>query len=276
MNDKGSTTTEDDLRSALAPDGTIAPLDPARVIAGARRRRKVRGLATAAIAVVAVGGVATGGILAGGHCSARLRSPPDPGPTTLASPRPDINAADHRRRSPSGPAISPATASPVRRSRRRPAVAALNGEPGPGAAATGRSLLSDESGTHDRHRGQPLLDGVRQHVRAAGVGATARAAAEAERTGHGRLRGRGQRDHPRGRSSASSTGPAGCCPTVWQTIRYTFPDGATEDAQVDGGFWLMRHVSEQMPSGRSVGDQDPGPAAVRVRRGRERLPAGLG
>jgi hypothetical protein len=43
-------TPEDDLRAALAPDDTLAPLDPARVIAGARRRRKVRVLATAGLA----------------------------------------------------------------------------------------------------------------------------------------------------------------------------------------------------------------------------------
>ena len=52
MNDKGTTLPEDDLRAALAPDGSIAPLDPARVISGARRRRKVRGLATTAVAAI--------------------------------------------------------------------------------------------------------------------------------------------------------------------------------------------------------------------------------
>ena len=72
MNDKGTTLPEDDLRAALAPDGSIAPLDPARVITGARRRRKVRGLATTAVAAIAVAGVATGGFMAGGRCSGRL------------------------------------------------------------------------------------------------------------------------------------------------------------------------------------------------------------
>ena len=54
MNDKGTALPEDDLRAALAPDGSIAPLDPARLIVGARRRRKVRGLATTAVAAIAV------------------------------------------------------------------------------------------------------------------------------------------------------------------------------------------------------------------------------
>ena len=41
------------------------------------------------------------------------------------------------------------------------------------------------------------------------------------------------------------------------TIRYTFPDGKSEDARVDGGFWLMRHVSEQA--------RPSGPSAPRIR-----------
>jgi hypothetical protein len=55
---------DDDLREALRPPGDIEPLDPARVIAGARRRRR-RSLATGGAAAVAVLAVAGAGVFAG-------------------------------------------------------------------------------------------------------------------------------------------------------------------------------------------------------------------
>jgi hypothetical protein len=130
MNDKGPASLEDDLRATLAPDDTIASLDPARVIAGARRRRKVRGFATAGIVVLAVAGVATGGVLASNQLVGGEPSPAGPAPTTtLASP--------------------PTTPRPVRTTAPlTPAscVSALKGEPGPGSSARQRSLLRDENG----------------------------------------------------------------------------------------------------------------------------------
>ncbi|HEY4570819.1 MAG TPA: hypothetical protein VIH10_15195, partial [Kribbella sp.] len=87
MNEQGRRTPEDALRVALAPDETIAPLDPVRVIAGARRRGKVRAAMTAAIVVVAVAGVATGGMLAGSRSLGNGPAPasPAPVPSTAAT-----------------------------------------------------------------------------------------------------------------------------------------------------------------------------------------------
>ena len=259
MNDKGSTATEDDLRSALAPDGTIAPLDPARVIAGARRRRKVRGLATAAIAAVVVGGVATGGILAGGQLLGQAPEPADPGPTTLASPSvPTTTPQITTPQIPKGTAITPGPGStpgavPITAATCR---AALNGEPGPGAGATGRSLLSDEYGTTiviadsrywmvcDNTFGPQVSARKPERLQKPSAQDTdAFAVADNEIT-----LAAGQRE---------LYWAGGMLPDGVATIRYTFPDGATEDAQVDGAFWLMRHVSEQIRPG--------GPSATKIR-----------
>ncbi len=107
MNDKRRVTPEDDLRAALAPDDTIASLDPARVIAGARRRRKVRGLAAAGVAMVAVVGVAAGGFLASGGSLGNAPQPADPG---LTVPGPTLST--HDRSTPRPPSQNASTAPP--------------------------------------------------------------------------------------------------------------------------------------------------------------------
>ncbi|MFK4083734.1 hypothetical protein ACI2LF_06480 [Kribbella sp. NPDC020789] len=79
---------EDELRSVLAPDGSTPPLDPARVIAGARRRRKVRGLAAGAASAAVFAVVAVGVVL--GQGPGRTPEPAQPGPviTPSRTPRP--------------------------------------------------------------------------------------------------------------------------------------------------------------------------------------------
>lgn len=252
MNDKGSTTTEDDLRSALAPDGSIAPLDPARVIAGARRRRLVRGVATAAIAAITVGGVATGGILAGGQLLGQAADPADPGPTTLVSPgSPETTppATPH-------PSTTPHISSGAVPITVPTCLAALNGQTGPGSNATRRSLLSDDSGTTiviadtrywmvcDNTFGQQVS--ARQPERLQKPTAQDKDAFAV--AGNDVTLAAGRRE---------LYWAGGMLPDGVATVRYTFPDGATEDARVDGDFWLMRHVSEQVPPS--------GPPTTRIR-----------
>jgi hypothetical protein len=291
MSDKGSVMPEDDLRAALAPDGSIASLDPARVIAGARRRRKVRGLATTAVAAIAVAGVATGGFLAGGRSLGQAPEPADAGPTTLASPNistpPATPGPPTSTPIPSGqtalPLQSPGTsgtpglgtpgvgtpgldtpglgtpglgttgAVPVTAAACRAAAAS---EPGPGATATQRSLLGDETGTAiviaDRRYWTACDNTFGQQV-------TARRPA------------RLKKPSPQDTDAFAVAGdlltrPAGEREFYWAggmlpdgvaTVRYTFPDGATEDAAVHSGFWLMRHVSERVPPS--------GPPTTRIR-----------
>ncbi|WP_130386845.1 hypothetical protein [Kribbella sp. VKM Ac-2569] len=86
MNDERGTPDEEQLRIVLAPDDSIAPLDPARVIAGARRRR-VRGRVAAAgasVAVVAV--VAVAGIAGSGQLRGDVPQPANPGPSATVRP----------------------------------------------------------------------------------------------------------------------------------------------------------------------------------------------
>ncbi|WP_410788802.1 hypothetical protein [Kribbella sp. C-35] len=86
MNDERGTPAEEQLRVVLAPDDTIAPLDPARVIAGARRRR-VRGRVAAAgasVAVVAV--VAVAGVAGSGQLRGDVPQPANPGPSATVRP----------------------------------------------------------------------------------------------------------------------------------------------------------------------------------------------
>lgn len=238
MNDKGTALPEDDLRGALAPDGSIAPLDPARVIAGARRRRKVRGLATTAVAAIAVAGVATGGFLAGGRSLGQAPEPASPGPTTLISPNSPTPPATTPRSPASTPGAIPITAAACR--------TAAASEPGPGPKATQRSLLSDETGT------AIVIADSRYWVacdNTFGRQVSARRPARLQKPSPQDTDAFAVADdlitRPDGEREFSWAG--GMLPDGVAKIRYTFPDGATEDAVVHGGFWLMRHVSDRVP-----------------------------
>jgi hypothetical protein len=85
MNDK--ILDEDELRTLLAPGDQDTPLDPARVIAGAQRRRQRRGLATVAASVTMVAFV-TGAVA--GVAWSRLQGdapePARPAPTIVPAP----------------------------------------------------------------------------------------------------------------------------------------------------------------------------------------------
>lgn len=239
MNDERRVTPEDDLRAALAPVDTIEPLDPARVIAGARRRRKVRGLATAGVAAAAVIGVAFGGLLASDWTLGGSADPADPGVPTVAStpvtPRPSASTE-----SPRGQATAPTVAS---------CILAAAGEPGPGPAAKQRGVLAGRLIVVADGNYWMACDNTSQ--------LTARRPSKLEKP---------RRDDSDAFAVANNTiqtsagerdyfWAAGMLPDGVATVRYRFVDGAVVDAEVSNGFWMMRHVSTTPPGVRDLGSR---------------------
>ncbi|MEU4192880.1 hypothetical protein AB0E69_13345 [Kribbella sp. NPDC026611] len=271
MNETGSRTPEDNLRDALAPSGDIAPLDPALVIAGARRRRKVRNLTTAGAAAVLVAGIAAGGFLAGGRSvgeppqpaqTVPHRSTPEP-PTPSEQQSPTSQTPPHRPTPPT-PNQTPApnqtaappsqTSNPPRAQLTVPACVATvvdGGGPAPGPTATRRAQLSDGSGT------TALIADSRYWTVCDNTVPPAVAARRPERL---------KRPSPQDTDAFAVAGDAivgtagmrayywagGMVPAGVATIRYTFPDGATEDAVIQDGFWLLRHLSVKAEGGARV------------------------
>jgi hypothetical protein len=98
----------DELREALRPSGDIDPLDPAKVIAGAHRRRR-RGIATvgasagAVLAVVAVG-VVVGIQSSGSPVIEQPVAPSSSTPTPISTPTPSASVV---------PPLVPPTATPT-------------------------------------------------------------------------------------------------------------------------------------------------------------------
>jgi hypothetical protein len=270
MNDERRVRPEDDLRAALAPDDTIASLDPARVIAGAHRRRRVRGIAAAGVAAVAVVGVAAGGFLASGGSLGYAPQPAEPGPT---APVPSL--------------APPATETP--------SPTAL-----PSLAPTGSQWAGSKTvGTEPVGPATPSTNVVAPTVAScleeAGVSGTKIPGADAKQRGalDGRLivvadndywvacdntfrpapsvREPARLQRPRiqdddafavaGNTVDTAAGQrefywaAGMLPSGVAAVRYTFADGAVVDAKVSNGFWMMRHVSTAPPSAHSPGNR---------------------
>ena len=258
MNDERRATPEDDLRAALAPDETIASLDPARVIAGAHRRRRVRGLAAAGVAAVAVIGVAAGGLLASGGSLGYAPQPAEPGPTapvpslapqTTETPRPTAlpslaptgsRWAGSKTASPetSGPESTTTTVlPPTMASCLKEAGAVSEQAPGVGAkqrgSLDGRLIVVADSdywvACDNTFRPTPTVRSpdrlekpkIQDNDAFAVAGNTIDTAA-------------GQRDF---------YWAAGMLPSGVATVRYTFADGSVVNAKVSNGFWMMRHVS---------------------------------
>ncbi|MGW1340913.1 hypothetical protein ACWCOV_07635 [Kribbella sp. NPDC002412] len=268
MNDERRVTPEDDLRAALAPDDTITPLDPARVIAGARRRRKVRGLATAGVASVAVLTVAAGGLLAGDWTLGTAPEPadpplvvstePTPTPTVRPTPLPSHLTPGATVTAGSGVTPGPAASDPPTGTQGTPTpptvtscLAASAGEPAPGPAAKQRGALdgsliivadsnywmacdttfrSTPSARRPARLQKPAVQDNDAFAVANNVIETAA----------------GQRDY---------FWAAGMLPSGVATVRYSFVDGAVVDAKVSNGFWMMRHVSTQPSGAHDLGDR---------------------
>jgi hypothetical protein len=232
-------TPEDELRAALAPDSSIAPLDPARVIAGAQRRRKVRGFATAAAAVLAVAGIATGGVL--GRSLADGPEPADPALTTATPSSTPLPSAKQT--------VTPGrTAAPL-----TPAacLAEISGHQGPGTSATQQSVLDDALG-----KTVVLADSKYWVVcdNTTGGQVSARAPERLQRPSaqdHDAFAVATEvLDRPEGQREFFWAG--GMLPSGVATVRYTFPDGKSVDSAVAGSFWLLRHLSTAPPAGPSA------------------------
>lgn len=281
MNDERGAAPENDLRVALAPDDTIAPLDPARVIAGARRRRRLRGLASASVASVGVIAVAAGGLLATGRDLGDAPHPAGPGPTVPAPttvPPPTTDSPSAPRPSMSlSPSASPgwdaSTAPP------EGATAVPQGETagpqgsGRTAAAPTLSDCRDEAaaaggptpGPSARQRG--ALDGrlivVADSNYWMACDNTFRTTPSARKPA--KLRKPGLQDlgafAVAGNNIETPAGQreffwaAGMLPDGVATVRYGFPDGAVVDAEASNGFWMMRHLSTVPPVAHDLGDR---------------------
>ncbi len=278
----------DDLRDALRPDDGIRPLDPAAVIAGAHRRRRMRGLAAAGLASVAVLAIAAGGLLASGSPAGTAPAPAGP-PTAGTSgvlptpPRPpgsptppfDLpnatpsgqitagrtvgrNTPSHGTDSPDSPSSpnpdSRSTPNPARiasfLSRCREALVAE--ESGPGPSSTTRASWAGADATTaivaDGNTWGACDNGYD------GSEITLRKPASLQRPSRSDLQALAVANNvlTRGGQQYEYYWGAGVLPQGVAGLRYTFPDGAAEEAVVSGTFWLMRHRSAK-PGGNQQG-----------------------
>lgn len=260
---------DDELRDALRPDDGISPLDPATVIAGAHRRRRLRGLAAAGLASVAVLAVAAGGLLASGNPTGTAPAPAGPptartsGPKAGVTPTPPATPSlgpDSRvvtRGATVGPTSTPGGSGtpeppPVATPDGPEAIAAFMSacrsalqaeDPGPGASAVRKATLAGPDGTlmvfagsnywgacdNTYDRPEVSLRRPARMQRPSKNDLTSLAVANDRLTWSGQL--------------YESYWAAGMLPAGVSGVRYTFPDGAGVDATVVGEFWLMQYRS---------------------------------
>ncbi len=264
MNDERRVRPEDDLRAALAPDDTIASLDPARVIAGARRRRRVRGIAAAGVAAVAVIGVAAGGFLASGGSLGNAPQPADPGLTVPAptvttqdrpTPRPSQTPEPNASTAPSnaettGPEATGTKVAPPTLASCLQEAAAV-GQPAPGTGTEQRGSLDGRLIVVADSKYWMACDNTFQPT------PSARKPAKLQRpsvddndafavAGNTIDTAAGKRDF---------YWAAGMLPSGVATVRYSFADGTVVDAKVSNGFWMMRHVSTVASTAPSPGNR---------------------
>jgi hypothetical protein len=267
MNEKGK-PPEDEVRDALAPDGTIGPLDPARVIAGARRRHRTHVVATVGAASVAVIAIATGGFLVRGDNLGNAPEPASHGPTApVLSPHPTPTSTPSHGATPRPPAALSSTQSSAPVSSDTPKTpgtsaqltvascrTAAGGEPGPGAVAKLRGTSSDEAGKTiviaDSHYWMACDNTYGAEVSARRP-ATLKKPGVQDNNAFAVANNTvdtvdGQRDY---------FWAAGMVPDGVATVRYSFVDGETVDAEISNGFWLMRHVSSLPPGAHDLGDR---------------------
>ena len=259
------------------PPGTtaLAPLDPAKVITGARRRRRKRDLTTGSLAAVAVLAVVAGGIIATDGANSRGARP-----TVVGTPSSTPSARTSTPRATSTPAMSAAQLLAGCK------VALAEANPKPGANATQQALLESPQGS-------VLVIADSKYWAACDSGYISVGEAQVSARRPAGLAAPSPQDKDAFAVAQNSlTQPsgnyddfeyywaAGRLPTGVKTVRYTFPDGKTVDAAVQGKYWLMHYWSLQQTPGGSEGGapgcrgEDPGPAGGRGRHGGERLPIG--
>ncbi|GAB3814681.1 hypothetical protein [Kribbella italica] len=283
----------DDLRDALRPDDGIRPLDPATVIAGAHRRRRMRGLAAAGLASVAVLAIAAGGLLASGSPTGTAPAPAAPPTTGTTGVRPGTPTPPGTPSAPTPPANFPdatpsgqisagrtivpntpltaadlptlSTDNPAKPNASRGAAfaaqcrtALLAQDPGPGPAATKRATLEDRDGIT-----MILADSTRWGACDNGYDSpevTLRQPASMQRPSRDNLQALAVANNrvTRNGQDYEYYWAAGLLPKSVAGLRYTFPDGATVNATVTGGFWLMKHRSA------TPGGGPPGAPPIKV------------
>ncbi len=236
---------DEELRDALRPPDGIEPLDPARVIAGARRRRK-RGLAAAGAAAVAVLAVVAGSVIAtngtnGSSGVEPVGTPNSPRTTQRppSSPTPSVAAAD---------LAACRTASETESAR-------------VGPQASGQATLSAAEGTvfivADSKNWVGCDTGYRQNgdkeVSARKPGPIVK-----PDVGDVEAFAVAQNLLTKGATQYEYVWAAGVMPDGVKTIRYTFADDTVEDAVVVGKYWLMHHWSP-------AGGEGATPGKIKVR-----------
>jgi hypothetical protein len=234
---------DDELREALRAPGGIEPLDPAKVITGAHRRRK-RGVAVVGAAAVAVLAVVAVSVIAGTRPSGSpvVEQPSVSTPSTTKAPR----------ATPQGPNVASLVAA---------CQAELRGhELSLGSGAAKQAMLSGADGTliviADGKQWAACDTGYRV---GGSVGASARSP--------GAIRPPAMSDADafavannmvtRAGKEFDYYWAAGMLPVGVTTVRYSFPGGSSVNAVVDGKYWLMRHAVPMTGT--------PGPERVEVR-----------
>lgn len=231
----------DDLKDILGRGAdSLPPLEPAKVIAGAHRRRRVRGLVTAGVACGAVVAVVAGGVVvaANGPSGREQPGPPVVGsPVTPSPPTRPPTVPPTSTRTPKGPAVSVAACL-------RPLTE--SGRPGPTAKSRTRLRLDEATGTtmivadrttwlgcdrsHDDEDRYSLIEPGRMTP-------PSTAKVDPFRVSN--------RSISIGSSRYERFWAAGMLPAGVRTIRYTFWDGASRDAKVADGFWVMQYQRSQ-------------------------------
>ncbi|TCM49332.1 hypothetical protein [Kribbella sp. VKM Ac-2568] len=253
---------DDEIRDALRPDDGIEPLDPAKVITGARRRRRKRELTTGSLAAVAVLAVVAGGIIA--TDGANSGAPVDPPVVGTPSSTPSART--------STPRATSTTAMSAAQLLANCKVALAEANPKPGANATQQALLESPQGSvmviADSKYWAACDNGYSSEGEAqvsarrpAGLVAPSPQDKDAFAVAQNRL------TQPSGNyDDFEYYWAAGRLPTGVKTVRYSFPDGRTVDATVQGKYWLMHYWSLQQTPGGSEGGATPGATdKIRVR-----------
>ncbi|HEU4949058.1 MAG TPA: hypothetical protein VFT31_18055 [Kribbella sp.] len=262
---------DDDIRAALGrPAADLPPLDPTKVIAGARRRR-IRSLAAAGVASAAVVAIATVGILAAANGLSGAAPPgpavaggPDsPGPpssTTMPSPPMASSGTTPRTSAVPGdgttkkvdPTMQSSNPANDLAERCREALDQYDG-PKPSAAATVAARLNGPTGTtlilaDSRYwvgcDDGSYKDGKVSMLRPQRLKPPSASDPDAFAVSNLAV-DEGGRLHNRYWS-------AGVLPTGIAKVRFAFPDGGTADAVVHGRFWMIQYQEYQpIPPGQS-------------------------
>jgi hypothetical protein len=223
---------DEELREALRPRDEIEPLDPAKVIAGARRRRK-RGVVAGGAAAFAVLAVAAAGVLATNGTNPNVPVEPVSTPSKPSTtPRP--------------PTVRAADVAACR--------TAFGGEsPRPGARASVQASISAPDGTTFIVADSKYWAACDTGYPQTGVSARRPAAIAEPGTADPEPFAVAGNQITKSGKQYDYYWAAGVLPTGVKAIVYTFPDGSVEEAVIGGKYWLMHHwtpVSANAAAGR--------------------------